>query len=220
MRSTPFVLATLATLALAGSVHAEGFAVTLNSGFPLGMGVDLTYRLSPHFNVRAGGGLPAEREVNDVKFGDVKYDMKPKFGGVNAFVDWHPFAGSFHVSGGLVTFRDPWTLKASPVSSYKINGVTYAAQDVGTLSGELRTQNTVAPALLVGWGNPVRPGKHLGVVFDVGVAYVGRLDFELNANGPLANDAQFRRDLDAEQRRHSSDHALYPVLKLGLSYQF
>jgi len=66
----------------------------------------------------------------------------------------------------------------------------------------------------------VRPGKHLGVVFDVGVAYVGRLDFELNANGPLANDAQFRRDLDAEQRRHSSDHALYPVLKLGLSYQF
>ena len=54
----------------------------------------------------------------------------------------------------------------------------------------------------------------------MGVAYVGREQLALKADGPLASDPGFRRDLAAESARHSSSHSVWPVLKLGVSYQF
>ncbi len=213
------VLAALAVLVAAHSARSEGIAVTPNLGLS-GLGVDVTYRLSSRFNLRAGGTLPSTPELKDAKIGDVKYDLKPKLGGLNAFVDWHPFAGGFHVSGGMMTLRDSWTLEAVPLSTYKLNGVTYAAREVGTLSGEIRFGNTLAPALLVGFGNAVRPGRRMRVVFDAGLAYVGKQDFILDASGPLAGDATFRHDLEAERRNQSAEHSLLPVVKLGLAYRF
>jgi hypothetical protein len=220
VRPVSCVLVMLASLAVVGSAQAEGLAVTATFGLPLGPGVDFTYRLSPHVNLRAGGAVPAEPTVEDFKYGDIKYDLKVKVGGVNAFVDWHPTTGNFHLSGGVMTVRSPWTTTAVPVSSYTINGRSYAAADVGRLSGEVRLQNKVAPAFLVGWGNPVRPGKHWGFVIDVGVAYVGKQDFILSASGPIASDPAFRRDLAEEQRKQSDEHSVTGVAKIGVSYQF
>jgi hypothetical protein len=220
MRSTAVVLATLASLAAAASARSEGIAVTPNLNVPSGFGADVTYRLSPHFNLRAGASVPSTPEVKDVKFEDIKYDVKLKLGGFDLLADWHPFAGNFHVSGGIVTLRTPWALKATSVSSYKINGTSYDASGVGSLTGEIRFGNTVAPALLVGWGNPVRPGKRFGVVLDAGLAYIGKQEFALTATGPLTTDAAFQRDLEAEQRKQSYEHSLTLVVKVGLSYQF
>jgi hypothetical protein len=209
------------TLALGATALADGIAVTLNPlSSPMGLGADVSLRLSDRWNVRAGGGLLREPTAEDVRFGDVRYDWTLKLGGANAFVDWYPFAGRFHLSGGVSSIRSPWALRATNVSSYTINGVSYPAPEVGTLSGELDFHNTVAPAVLIGWGNPVRRGKHLGFVFDVGLAYTGREDFVLRAKGPLADDPGFRKGLAAEQERHSTDAGLFPVLKLGVSYQF
>jgi hypothetical protein len=220
MRSTVVVLAAVASLATTAVARSEGIAVTPNLGLLSGFGADVTYRLSPHFNVRAGGYIPSTPELKDLKWGDVKYDTQLKLGGLNLFADWHPFAGNFHVSGGIVTLRSPWTLKATSVSSYKINGTSYDASGVGNLTGEIRFGNAVAPALLVGWGNPVRPGKRLGVVFDAGLAYITKQEFALTATGPLATNAAFQRDLEAEQRKQSFEPSLTLVVKVGLSYQF
>jgi hypothetical protein len=203
-----------------GAVHAEGVAITPNFGSPTGNGIDVTYRLSPRFNVRAGAGIPASVTAKNIKFGDIKYDTTIKTGGINAFLDWHPFANNLHCSGGLVTIREPWKLKTASVSSFKINGTVYAAEDVGNLTGEIGFGNTVAPAILVGWGNSVRPGKKWGVVLDVGLAFVGKSDFRLQADGPIAGDPAFLRDFEEEQRFHSSDSSFMPILKLGVSYQF
>ncbi|MBN2372037.1 MAG: hypothetical protein JXO72_16265 [Vicinamibacteria bacterium] len=203
-----------------GSAHAEGVAVTPNLGMPTGNGVDITYRLSPRFNVRAGVGIPASIAAKNIEFGDVKYDITIKTGGINVFLDWHPLAGNLHVSGGIVTMRTPWALKATSVSSYTINGTPYAAADVGRLTGEIGFGKTIAPAILVGWGNGVRPGKKWGVVFDMGLAYVGKKDFRLQADGPLMGDPEFIHDFEEEQRFHSADSIFTPVLKIGASYQF
>jgi hypothetical protein len=220
MRNSLAALVAIVCLAAGPSARAEGIAITPNLNLTSGFGADLTLRVSPHFNVRVGGSIPMSPEVEDIKFGDIKYDMKLKLGGVNAFVDWHPFAGNFHVSAGTVTQRDPWTVKATSVSTYRVNGTSYPAAGVGTLAGEIRLGNKVAPALVVGWGNPVRPGKHLGFVFDAGLAYVGKQEFDVSASGPLASDATFKRDLEAERDKHSSEHAFSLIAKIGVSYQF
>jgi hypothetical protein len=181
---------------------------------------DVCYRLSDRFSVRAGAGLYGSGTAQDVEVGDVSYDMTIKVGGVNVFAEWYPFGGNFRVSGGLTTIRSPWTLAARSVSHYTINGRDYPAAEVGELEGELRFGNGLSPAILVGWGNPVRRGKHLGLVLDVGLAYIGEETLTLRADGPLASDPAFQRDLAAEQEFHSGSHAFAPVLRLGISYQF
>jgi hypothetical protein len=205
-----------------GSVAgADRIAIVANPvGTPLGLGADLCYRVSDHFGVRVGGGLPATGTAKGVAFGEVEYDMTVKVGGVNAFAEWYPFGGNFRASVGMTTVRSPWSLVATTVSTYTLNGTSYPAADVGALEGGLRMEHSIAPALLLGWGNPVRRGKHWGLVLDLGVAYVGGEKLVLEADGPLASDPGFRRDLAAESARHSSSHSIWPVLKLGVSYQF
>lgn len=221
---TTWLVAVALAVALAtptGAQAADGLAVTLTPvGLPLGFGVDLTYRLSDRFNVRAGAGLPGEGTGENIEIGDIRYDMTLKFGGVNAFLDWHPFGGNFHVSGGVTTLRDPWTLRARNNSSYVIGGTRFPAEGVGQLTGRIETANTVGPALLVGWGNPVRPGKRWGFVIDLGLVYGGRETFELRATGPLAEDPALIQALKAEATEQSADHLLWPVLKAGVSFQF
>lgn len=203
------------------AARADRIAIVANPvGTPLGLGADLCYRVSDHFGVRVGGGLPATGTAEGVQFGDVKYDMALRVGGLNAFAEWYPFGGNFRISGGVTTVRSPWSLDATTVSTYTLNGTSYPAADVGALEGEIGMEHSVAPAILLGWGNPVRRGKHWGLVLDVGLAYVGREQLVLRADGPLASDPGFRRDLAAESARHSSRHAVWPVLKLGVSYQF
>ncbi len=219
MHRVSVLSAAVLTLALASGARADGLAVTPNLNIT-GPGVDLTYRVSPRFNVRVGGTLPATPEVEDVKFGDVKYDTTFKLGGLDAFLDWHPRAGNFHVSAGVISLRSPWTLKAASTSTYKINDVSYPASGVGRLSGEYRIGNRIAPTVLFGWGNPVRPGKRWGAVLDLGIAYLGSTDFVLQADGPLAGDPAFQSDLKQEQKEQSSAHSISPLIKLGFSYQF
>lgn len=203
------------------AARADRIAIVANPvGTPLGLGADLCYRVSDHVGIRVGGGLPATGTADGVEFGDVKYDMTVKVGGVNALAEWYPFAGNFRISGGVTTVRNPWSLAATTVSTYTLNGTSYPAAGVGVLEGEIRMAHSIAPAILLGWGNPVRRGKHWGMVLDVGVAYVGSEELVLKADGPLASDPVFRRDLAAESARHSSSHAVWPVLKLGVSYQF
>ncbi len=211
----------LITLVLAATAHADGLAVPVNPlAFPLGFSADVTKRLSDRFSLCAGAGLLTSDTTEDFEFGGMDYDFTVKLGGANAFLAWHPFTGRFHVSGGLTSVRGPWSLKGASVSSYTINGTRYPAREVGALSGEIRFGNAVAPAILLGWGNPVRPGKRLGFVFDLGLAYVGKQDFVLRASGPLASDPSFQADLAAEERGQSGDHSFWPVAKIGVSYQF
>jgi hypothetical protein len=206
---------------LVSVAHGDRIAIVANPvGMPLGVGADVCYRFSDRFSVRAGGGLLATGTAEGVEFGDVTYDMTVKLGGANAFAEWYPFGGNFRVSGGVTTVRNPWTLQAANVSTYAINGTSYPAADVGVLKGEIRMAHGVAPAILLGWGNPVRRGKHWGLVLDVGVAYVGKEQFVLEADGPRASDPGFQRDIAAERARHSTSHSFWPVLKLGVSYQF
>lgn len=220
MKATPIV-SVLLVAGLAAVAHADRIAVVANPvGLPLGLGADVCYRLSDRFSVSLGGGLPSTGVAEGVELGELEYEMTIKLGGLNAFAAWYPFGGDFHLGGGVVTVRSPWTLKAASASSYTINGTGYSAADVGRLQGEVRMGYSVAPAFVLGWGNAVRRGRRLGLVVDVGLAYVGSEKLVLEANGPRAGDLDFQRDLAAENARHSSRHALWPILKLGVSYQF
>lgn len=221
MQRFSLTLAAVIGFGLAAQAGAEGLAVTPNLGAPHGFGLDLTLRASKHVNLRVGGGIPQNADAEDMEIGDVKYDIKLKIGGVNAFVDWHPTGGRLRLGAGAVSVRSPWTFKnSSKTTFFAINGQSYAVRDVGTLSGEIRHARKLAPALLVGWGNAVQEGRRWGFSADLGVIFAGRRDFTLNASGPIATNPAFQRDLEAERRKHSADEGLLPLFKIGISYQF
>jgi len=83
----------------------------------------------------------------------------------------------------------------------------------------------VAPYLGLGFGNAVGKGKRLTFVFDLGVMFQGFPRAKLDAQGPKAGDAGFRADLrqferDINDDLHKQYLKYYPVLSLGLAYQF
>jgi hypothetical protein len=92
------------------------------------------------------------------------------------------------------------TGKPSAGSTYTINGVTYTAAQVGTLTGTL-TFNKTAPYLGLGWGN--RPGSKLGLSADIGALYQGSPKLSLSATGSVAGLSS-----NLEQERKSAEEDL------------
>jgi hypothetical protein len=93
---------------------------------------------------------------------------------------------------------------------------------VGSLGGEIKFKD-LAPYLGVGFGNAVAAGKKIGISLDLGVAFVGSPNLELNATGPIAGDPAFRADLaeeEADVEESLSDFKLYPILSLAITYKF
>ncbi len=134
-------------------------------------------------------------------------------------MNYHPFSGTFRFTGGLLYNKNELNLTGKPSSgsTYVINGTTYTAAEVGTLTGKL-TFNSTAPYLGIGWGN--RPGGKLGLTADIGVLYQGSPKLALAATGAAAG-----LDSDIEQERRSAEEDLndfkwYPALSLGVYFRF
>lgn len=108
-----------------------------------------------------------------------------------------------------------------------INGVTYAANDVGDIRAKISYPTPVAPYLGIGWGNPVALHKRLGFYVNAGILITGSPQATLTAmpNPTLPQDSQERiiSDVKAQERslQNSLDYLpIYPVVTAGFSLQF
>ena len=113
-------------------------------------------------------------------------------------------------------------MTATPVSgNYTINGTSYTAAQVGSLTGEA-TWNPVDPYLGIGFGNPFR-GSHWTFGLDLGVVYEGSAKVSLSATGAAALP-QLASDVQSEQTQAqdtiSRYSKWYPVLMVSLGYRF
>ena len=207
---------------VAGTVPARAADVALGvKASTLGFGLDLTGRLSDRLNVRAGLH-PGPSYTHTGRESDIEYEFDVQLLSAAAGLDWHPGGSGFHFSGGFVLNRNEIDAAARPTATYEIGGRTYTPAQTGSLLGTLNFKD-VAPYAGLGFGNPVSPGKKLGVVLDLGLVFAGSPRVELSATGPVASDPQFQRDLEAEERdfeEEISQFKIYPLVSFAVTYRF
>lgn len=215
-------LKTLAALALATSLfpaaHAAEGRFSLGVGAnTLGYGVDASLRLSDRFSTTASWSTFSVD--GDVDTDEVAYNGELSSDNATVKLNWHPFAASFHLSAGVVAGDLQAVVNGTPAagSSYRFNGVTYTADQVGTLRGEVSLKDSVAPYAGIGWRSQ-RQG--LGAYLDIGVV-AARTSVVLGATGMLA-DPRLAADLEAERAslEQEVDLSLYPVIGAGLHWRF
>ena len=212
----------LAALGASGGA-ALAQAVALKGGTD-GVGVELEYGISPHFGARLqldGGSI--SRHLNKTT---VDYDARYRFTNAQALIDWHPLAGAWRLSTGLIYNGNKLDLNATPSGgTYTLNGTAYPAAEVGALQGTL-DYTKVNPYLGTGWG--ISPGGHgfFGSI-DLGVQWQPQhVSLQVTCGASIVATpacTQLAADALAEQARlQDQTHVLrlWPVLQLGIGWRF
>jgi len=212
-------LLALASLSQVAAADFGDFASAGRAG-SLGFGGELMANFLPDINGRFGATflpLGLDTEIGDVNFG---FDLR-----VLTFpltLDWYPFHGGFHLSGGLIFNQTSMDLDTTSTASLTIGGHSYSASDLGSVHGDVSFKR-VAPYAGIGWGNAFGQDGHWGILTDLGVAFLGRPHVALSATGPIALDPGFQEDLNREQGDIEDDLGLlrfYPVFSISLFYRF
>lgn len=214
------LLFTMAVGVLSSAAQAQGVAGQISSA---GIGADVSYGLHPMFGLRAklyGGSLS-----RDFTESGIRYDAKLKFNSITALADFHPFAGGFRLSAGLMANSTKFDLTGKAESgTIEINGVRYNAADVGTVHG--RVSFDTSPYLGLGWGTAPTGGTGVFFSSDFGVLFQKTKASLTGACGPsLPAPActQLQSDLRAEEQQFRDavdDFKLYPLLSVGVGYRF
>lgn len=200
---------------LASPVALADLGLGVKAG-TLGLGVEGTVGLATGVNLRAGLNS-FSYDYSDSASG-INYDVDLDLKSYALLLDWHPFAGSFKLTAGVLSNRNGATMTATPTGSVTIGNTTYPASAVGQLRGEVDFKSS-APYAGIGWGNAAGKTRGLGFSFELGVLFQGAPEVTLTSTNP----AVAQNDLDAEAREIEDDVSSfksYPVISFGLSYQF
>lgn len=191
-------------------------------GGTAGIGGDVTIGLIPAVNIRSG--YNAFNYSGNASKSDISYDYKLKLKSIPVLLDWHPFAKSgFRLSSGIFFNSNEITATGKSQSSYKIGDTTYTPGELGTLTGKIDFNKT-APYAGFGWGNAVGNHGPITLSFDLGVIFQGTPNVSLAAsNQAIYGVPGFQSNLDKEVasiKNTTDDIKYYPVISVGLAYQF
>ncbi len=186
----------------------------------LGFGGELMMNFLPDLSGRFGDTYfpPAVRG----EIGAANYDFDLRVRTFPLTMDWYPFHGGLHLTGGLIFNQSKMNLDTASSASMTIGGTTYAAADLGSVHGQA-TFHHFAPYVGIGWGNAFGRDGRLGLVTNLGVAFLGRPHVSLAATGPIASGPSVMGDLAEEEQTVEDDLSVvrfYPVLSVSLFYRF
>ena len=189
----------------------------------LGGGLEVAKGLSPRFGLR--GGFNYFSYQYDATEDDVSYDLELELKSFGIFADYHPFKGSFRISGGLLLNGNGLSGKAKPSGSFDIGDKTYTAAEINSINLDV-SYNTLAPYLGVGWDTTFGDHEHWGFTFDVGLIYSGAAGVSLSVSDNLLTPAD-KSDLETQRQKEQNDLQdelnnleWWPVLSAGIVYQF
>ncbi|MEL7040258.1 MAG: hypothetical protein AAGL90_01965 [Pseudomonadota bacterium] len=211
----------LAAIGVSLPTMAEGdFAVTGGIG-SMGGALEGQYQINDMFQIRAGVNYLAFDE--DIDVDDITYDGELDFSGFGAFVDVHPFGGSFFVTGGAYAGGKSIDLTATSDVAIEIGDMIYTPDEYGRLEGDVEFDDIV-PFLGLGWDTTFETDGNWGFNVLAGAAVFGSGDVTLDAVGGTLSDnpllqaelAQEVQDIEDE----IEDYELWPVVQVGLSYRF
>jgi hypothetical protein len=197
---------------------AIGFGVHAST---LGYGPELNFTLNPYFVLRFDYNYYNDYSYTTTK-DSIKYDANLHLNNYGAAIDWHPFAGAFLVSLGVFKDNNYINAVAVPQQTYTINGETFTASEVGTLTGHI-TFNSWAPYLGIGLNTLGSEDRGVGLEVGLGVLYQGSPSTALQAHGLITQVPDLDLAVSAEQQRLDdqwNSYKYYPVVNVGLVFRF
>jgi hypothetical protein len=214
------IVIAVAALTGVGSVHAAGVGIRAGT---TGLGGDIGFDLVPTLSARVGYSYL--NYSTDIDVTDVNYDSKLKLSNASFLLDWSPL-GPFRITAGIIANDNKIDVTGTPSGgTFTINGVTYPAAAVGSLTGQIKTGNSAAPYLGIGYGNVA--GAGVNFYFDLGVMFQGSPKATLTGTCgtglPPALCAQLQSDVAAEAVRLQEDvnrFKYYPVANIGVTIGF
>ncbi|MGO3633744.1 MAG: hypothetical protein ACTJFF_05440 [Moraxellaceae bacterium] len=200
----------------------------------LGYGANIGWALNENTELQAGwaGGDVGDLVGGDVDINDVNYDIDADFSNPYLGVQLRPASNWFTVGAGIIIPDNDIDVTGNPEDGgvYKIDGVEYDANDVGSLTGTIEHRNKVAPYATIGF----RPNisNNWGVFGEVGAAYMGKTDATVNTNGTSKNvdvegsnigSGKTSQQVASEAQRELEDENYVewmPIVKVGATYRF
>ncbi len=182
----------------------------------LGYGVEVGFQ-APNSSVAMRVGVNQfKKSINESSSG-LNYTGDLKLSSFGFLADWHVFNGATHLTAGLMINGNKLDLAATATGgSYTINGNTYSAAQVGTLTTTVEFNKT-APYLGFGWsGQP----KNTGLFFssDFGIMFQGSPKATITTTG--SGGAAMTSDAQAQLNDDLKDFKYYPVISVGIGYAF
>lgn len=136
-------------------------------------------------------------------------------------LNWHPTESELRVSlGGFVNDNEVAIKSTKAVSAstyYSIGGKLYGGDKVGRITGTA-TYNDFATYLGVGYDLKVEP--EFGVSFDAGAYYQGNAHVQLVSSASSAGVVSHLPQEEISINHKLNAASLWPVLKVGVYYQF
>lgn len=229
-------VALLALPAQASENHAGSFAAAGRLS-TMGFGLEGIYGVSKRVNVRAQANFISMDET--LEEDGVNYDGKLDFQTFGVLADYHPFAGSFRLTGGLFQNGNEIGLRATCPSGCPIGNNTTITSTAGPNPGHLDGKvdfNSTAPYAGLGWGNAMNGGPFL-FAFDIGVLFQGSPKVDLNASGmgtvdtgggpgapeDLGANATVQTEVQNEEKKAQDEldeFKLYPVISFTFGWRF
>ena len=196
--------------------------VTINGKVStLGLGMEVAFPMAQSIDGRIG--------LNSFKYNlnktstsnglSTDYNGDLKLSSLEALADWHPFAGSFRMSGGLIYNNNSLDMTARPTAgSVNIGGHNYTGVTSGQSVNAAVEFKKVAPYLGIGWG---RTPKNTGLSFtsDIGIMYQGSPKSSVTTNIPGVTNADISQ-ANSDLNGSLSSYKFYPVISIGVGYTF
>jgi len=186
----------------------------------LGVGAEVRAALSDQFALRVGGNW-FDYNYDSTEDG-IDYDLDLDLLSGAAYIYWHPFEGSFRLTGGLLYSGNEISALGTTTGNFEIGGGSFTPDQVGQLTGAI-TFKDIAPYAGIGWSKALG-NSGLGFSFDLGVMFQGRPRVDLESTGgTLSNDPTLIAELAQEEQNLEDDidfFRFYPVISLGLTYSF
>ena len=204
----------------------------------LGLGAEAAVFVTEHSNFRAGfnvlgfshtftkDGIPYHAHLNLKTF--------------EAQCDIFPWAGSFHISPGVLIYAlDPIKANAfvAPDKSFTVGGMRFYSDSANptTAQGTINF-NRAAPMITVGWGNLIsrKEGSRFSVPFEVGIAFQGSPKTSLGFGGnvceaaqsncsPAVANAAVQNNIASEEKKINNSLSflkVYPIISSGFAIRF
>jgi len=185
----------------------------------LGVGSEATVKVTETCHFRFGANtFQYSKKFNH---NQINWEGKLKLFTLGAFFDYHPFENGVFLSAGPVYNENKLKVSASPNQSITINNITYTAQQLGSLKGQLRFHK-VSPYVGIGYNSAFTNLDNLSFVVELGMLFQGKARANISATGTYSNNANMLANLktSAEQAANKPWIRYYPVVALGLVYRF
>ena len=151
-------------------------------------GLEFAKGLTPSFGLR--GGFNALRILPP----NPEYNLDLELKSLGLFADWHPFKGSFRLSGGFLVNGNGIEGKAKPTTAnFEIGDGTYALNSASDFLQHLR------PYFGLGWDTTFGDEDNWGFCFDLGLVYSGSAEASLIVDPTAGMTAALTADVKKEE---------------------